>query len=861
MLSPQPTFDGKLIAKSAAWLISLLVLAGFSQVFGQTPVNYAIQIHPLFAGNGGCSGLFCHDDISDAGNMRLNVAEDSTYKEVALEISPKYGTTRVNRSNAAGSLLLLLPSGQTPPGQSAHSAGTRPDWAVGQSAYNITLQWIQEGAFRFLAPTPAVATVISSNRIDLAWNDKSNGEARFRIERKTGTGAFVFLANAAANAQSFSDLNASPNTSYTYNVRAENAAGNFLSAFATSTAVTTPPLANPVPTLSNIAPVSGVLGQTLDVIFTGMNFINGVTTVNAGAGITVNPPINITSPTSLTANLTIASTTTTGPRNVFVSNGPPGGGNSTTRIFTVNNPAPALTNLAPPNGNRLQTLDVVFTGMSFIDGVTKVNVDPDFTLNRTTFNSATSLTANLTIKTTATTGAHNLSVSNDPPGGGSSGNLTFTVNNPAPTLTSLTPAAATLGQTLDVVFTGANFIDGVSSVSIGAGITVNNPVIVNNANTLTANLTILASAASGNRNFSVINSGPGGGASNNVNFTIAPNRAPTVISAIPAQTLIAGGSAFTQNLTQVFSDPDGDVLTFTTSANPAGIVTASISGSTLSVAGSAVGSTTVTITASDGKGGATPTNFAVTVNAPTRAMRVTDVTALRGSNVSIPIILLSEGDENALGFSLRFDPASLSNPQSILGKDATGAQFNVNALQQSQGRYGLVLALPTGQRFSAGAREIAVVTFAVNPNASAATTIIEFGDQPVGREIVNANAGTLASAYTAGVVTLQTTSVGAKTPGVPITLRLEQNYPNPISVRSSSGNPGTMIKFSLPRAGHVTLKVYSLLGKEIAALVDRELAPGNYEARWEAPGLESGVYFYRLQSGVEVMTRKLVLMR
>jgi len=861
MLHPKPAFHFKPRLKTATWLSGLLLVASLGNVFGQAPVDYAAQIHPLF-GTSGCASLVCHGNAM-SGGLRLNGGEDSTFKEVALETGTR-GTRRVNLSNlpssAASSLVLLLPSGQTPGGQNAHGGGMISTWGVGQTSYDTTLQWIQEGAFRFLAPTNVAATAFSATRVDLSWVDKSTGELRFRVERRIGSGAFAFLANTAAGAQSFPDNSVSPNTNYTYRVRAENGIGT--SAFGASNSVTTPPVANPAPTLTSIAPVSGTLGQTLDVIFTGTNFINGVTTVNAGPGINVNT-INVNSSTTLTANLTIALTATTGPRNFSVNNGPPGGGTSVTQTFIVNNPAPALASLTPNSGSRLQTLNVIFTGTNFINGVTNVSASPGIILNSTIINSSTSLTANLTITATATTGPRNFSVSNSPPGGGSSGNQTFTVNNPAPSLVSLTPATARLGQTLDVVFTGANFIQSVSSVNVGTGITVNSTTITN-ATSLTANLTILASAASGNRNFSVFNSAPGGGTSGNQNFTIAANRAPTVISAIPSQTLIAGGAAFTQNLTQVFSDPDGDVLTFTAVSNPTGIVTVSISGSALTVAGSAAGSTTVTITANDGKGGATPTSFTVTVNAPTRSVQVTDVTARRGSNVSVPIILFSEGDENALGFSLRFDPMLLSNPQGTLGKDATGAQFNTNALQQTQGRYGVVLALPTGQRFSAGAREIAVVTFAVTLNTTAATTNIEFGDQPIGREIVNASAVTLAANYTPGVVTLQNpNAVDSKNAVVPIVLGLEQNYPNPFnrSTERLRRSPGTTIKFSLPRPGHVTLKVYSLLGKEIAALVDRELTAGSYEARWEAQNLESGVYFYRLQSGAAVLTRKLILTR
>jgi hypothetical protein len=83
---------------------------------------------------------------------------------------------------------------------------------------------------------------------------------------------------------------------------------------------------------------------------------------------------------------------------------------------------------------------------------------------------------------------------------------------------------------------------------------------------------------------------------------------------------------------------------------------------------------------------------------------------------------------------------------------------------------------------------------------------------------------------------------------------LGQNYPNPF-------NPSTAIAFSLPRAGHVTLKVYDILGKEIATLVNQHLTAGRHEATWEARGVESGVYFYQLRAGEFVATKKLILMK
>jgi len=71
---------------------------------------------------------------------------------------------------------------------------------------------------------------------------------------------------------------------------------------------------------------------------------------------------------------------------------------------------------------------------------------------------------------------------------------------------------------------------------------------------------------------------------------------------------------------------------------------------------------------------------------------------------------------------------------------------------------------------------------------------------------------------------------------------LGQNFPNPF-------NPSTTITYQVPVSGYVSLKVYDALGKEVAALVDRELAAGSYEAKFDASKLTSGIYFYKLQAG------------
>jgi hypothetical protein len=83
---------------------------------------------------------------------------------------------------------------------------------------------------------------------------------------------------------------------------------------------------------------------------------------------------------------------------------------------------------------------------------------------------------------------------------------------------------------------------------------------------------------------------------------------------------------------------------------------------------------------------------------------------------------------------------------------------------------------------------------------------------------------------------------------------LDQNYPNPF-------NPTTSINYQLPITGHVTLKVYDILGREIATLVNKTLSKGSHNVNWNATNLTSGVYFYQLRAGNYISTKKMLLLK
>ena len=90
--------------------------------------------------------------------------------------------------------------------------------------------------------------------------------------------------------------------------------------------------------------------------------------------------------------------------------------------------------------------------------------------------------------------------------------------------------------------------------------------------------------------------------------------------------------------------------------------------------------------------------------------------------------------------------------------------------------------------------------------------------------------------------------------GIPDEMTLLQNYPNPF-------NPSTTIQWSVPTVSKVTLKIFDPLGQEVGTLVDSDMEPGEYRTTWDARGFTTGAYFYRLQVGNAVQTRKLVLVK
>ncbi|MBT8379233.1 MAG: T9SS type A sorting domain-containing protein [Ignavibacteria bacterium] len=103
--------------------------------------------------------------------------------------------------------------------------------------------------------------------------------------------------------------------------------------------------------------------------------------------------------------------------------------------------------------------------------------------------------------------------------------------------------------------------------------------------------------------------------------------------------------------------------------------------------------------------------------------------------------------------------------------------------------------------------------------------------------------------------------INATNPTIPTNYVLYQNYPNPF-------NPNTKIKFTIPPnvilsegKNLVILRVYDLLGNEIATIVNENLSAGEYEIEFNGNGMSSGIYIYQLKSGSFIQTKKMILLK
>jgi len=250
-----------------------------------------------------------------------------------------------------------------------------------------------------------------------------------------------------------------------------------------------------MPTISSVSPTEANQGQTLSITITGTNLL-GVTSVGFGSGITVNS-FTTDNDTQITASITVSDAAAQGSRDVSVTKA--GATATLTSGFAVIQPPPTISSVYPGQLPQGQTLDVTIWG-TYLTGASALDFGPDITTNGLTVISATQITANITIGSSATPGARVAFVTT--PGGTAAVTGFSVLATPTmATISSVSPSQAEQGQVLNVTITGTRLL-GVTTVGFGSGITVNS-FTVDSDTQITASIAVSGSAAVGTRDVSV----------------------------------------------------------------------------------------------------------------------------------------------------------------------------------------------------------------------------------------------------------------------------------------------------------------------------------------------------------------------
>jgi hypothetical protein len=136
-----------------------------------------------------------------------------------------------------------------------------------------------------------------------------------------------------------------------------------------------------------------------------------------------------------------------------------------------------------------------------------------------------------------------------------------------------------------------------------------------------------------------------------------------------------------------------------------------------------------------------------------REIKVADSEIVPGLQGKVGVQLVSQGDENAIGFSLQFDPAVVTYVSAGAGADAPAASLTVNDSQSAAGRIAVLLALPPGANFATGNKEVVRLAFKLAASASGTSAVL-LTDQPVKREVSDAFAIGLPADYVGGKITV-----------------------------------------------------------------------------------------------------------
>jgi len=320
-------------------------------------------------------------------------------------------------------------------------------------------------------------------------------------------------------------------------------------------------VANPQAAIQSINPSAAFVGSApLQLTVNGSGFVSGSNVLFNGTALAT----TFVNGGKLTATVPAASLGAAGDFPVAVGNPPPGGGLTAPVVFRVQYPAPQVTSLAPSSGAvGSGPTDVVVTGLGFF---LTSQVTFDGAPTATTYQDATHLKATLTAAQLLTAGTLSVRVVNSAPGGGTSSALGFTVNNAAPTITSLNPATVPSGSPdRALTITGTGFVS--TSTARSNGVLLMTTYVT--PTTLSAVVPSSHLVNPGSVAITVTNPAPGGGTSAARNLVVGCDTSgvDVALGAVGTVTALATNFAAAPLMSR-FSDSSTCAVTALDPANP-----------------------------------------------------------------------------------------------------------------------------------------------------------------------------------------------------------------------------------------------------------------------------------------------------
>jgi len=256
----------------------------------------------------------------------------------------------------------------------------------------------------------------------------------------------------------------------------------------------------------------------------------------------------------------------------------------------------------------------------------------------------------------------------------------------------------------------------------------------------------------------------------------------------------------------------------------------------------------------------------------TGVVSVDNVIAEPGTQVAVPVRLSANNKAiSSIIIPLKFDGRYLTYDSVSFVGSINAPNFAKSAYTDLTGfrvlySWSGVGGIPT---ITASEGVLGTIYFTVDANAPATIAVIDstlnttnVGMNTIKWDGVNAtdpigdSAGFLKPDFQPGAVDIQLVTAvdDEKDSNLPAKFALGQNYPNPF-------NPSTVIEFSLPKASHVKLEVYNILGQSVNTLIDENMVAGVHRIEYDGSRLPSGIYFYRLIHAEGTQTRKMVLVK